>query len=74
MPASQAQPTALFLPAQAVVITPSTTYRRLKTFVGVMMSRRLQASSNAVRHYEGLGWCDTTEQQVINGIATCRRN
>ena len=54
-------------------VGPSTAYGRLKAFFATILSRRLQASADAVRNYEGHAWCDSTELQVITGIASCRR-
>jgi hypothetical protein len=47
-------------------------FRRLWTLFGVL-GRRLRTNADAIPHYEGRAWCDSTEQQVITDIATCRR-
>jgi hypothetical protein len=35
--------------------------------------RRARAAEGVISNYGGLGWCDSTEQQLITGIAVCHR-
>jgi len=67
----QAQPASRLLLASETAVGHFPAFRRLGTLFGVL-GRRLRTSANAIPHYEGRAWCDSTEQQVINSIVTCR--
>jgi hypothetical protein len=38
-----------------------------------LLDRRARAAEGVISNYGGLGWCDSTEQQLISGIAVCHR-
>jgi len=48
-------------------------YATVKALFAAIGARHHRAIDGVVPNYEGRAWCDSTERQVITGIATCRR-
>jgi hypothetical protein len=41
-------------------------------FAAILRHRTQARDAGSIAGYEGLGWCDATELQVIDDIANCR--
>lgn len=67
----QAQPASRLLLASKTAAGYVPAFRRLQTLFGVL-DCRLRTNADAIPHYEGRAWCDSTEQQVITSIVTGR--
>jgi hypothetical protein len=67
----QAQPASRLLLTGETAVGRVPASHRLRTLFGVLRGHR-RTRDDAIPHYEGRAWCDSTEQQVITGIVTCR--
>jgi hypothetical protein len=69
---------ALLVPQPALPERPCTggfpTLRFLKATIARLSGHRSISSTSGIPHYEGRGWCDATEQEVIMGTAFGRRS
>jgi len=71
MYSAQAQPASPLLLTSETATTYVPAFRHLRTLFGAL-GRRPRTNADAIPHYEGRAWCDSTEQEVVTGIVTCR--
>jgi len=71
MYAVQAQSASRLLLTSETAAAYVPAFRHLRTLFGVL-GRRPRRNADAIPHYEDRAWCDSTEQEVVTGIVTCR--
>jgi len=65
----QAQPVFESPLSREIAAREAFAVRRFWALFAVIFQRRRRTQRPAVPGYEGLGWCDSAERQILDGIA-----